>query len=80
MGQQIQAGMSQQGALQQALQQRIIDAARQQYSGYQQQPATALGYLASALGVAPVPQTTTTSRQPGLFDYLTLGASMIPGG
>ena len=77
MGQQIQSGMNQQGALQQAMMQRIIDAARQQYTGYQQQPATALGYLGSALGVAPVPQTTTTSRQPGLFDYLTLGASMF---
>jgi hypothetical protein len=76
MGQQIQSGMNQQGALQQAMMQRIIDAARQQYTGYQQQPATALGYLGSALGVAPVPQTTTTSRQPGLFDYLTLGASL----
>lgn len=76
MGQQLQQGMAQQGALQQALQQRIIDAARGQYQGYQDQPSTALGYLASALGVSPVPQTTTTSRQPGLFDYLTLGLSM----
>lgn len=76
MGQQLQSGMAQQGALQQALQQRIIDAARGQYQGYQDQPSTALGYLASALGVAPVPQTTTTSRQPGLFDYLTLGMSL----
>lgn len=76
MGQQVQQGMSQQGALQQAQQQQIIDAIKQQYQGYQGQPATSLSYLAQALGAAPVPQTTTTTRQPGLFDYLTLGLSM----
>lgn len=76
MGQQVQSNLAQQGALQQAQQQQIIDAIKRQYEGYQNQPATSLGYLATALGVAPVPQTTTTSRQPGLFDYLTLGLSM----
>ena len=75
MGQQVQQGLFQQGATQQMLQQAIIDAARQQYAGYTGAPATSLGYLSQALGATPVPQTTTTSREPGLFDYLTLGAT-----
>jgi hypothetical protein len=71
--------MAQQGALQQMLNQKIFDQAQQQFQGYQSFPERSLGYLASALGASPVPQTTTTSRQPGLFDYLSLGASMFGG-
>jgi hypothetical protein len=78
-GQAIQNQMSQQGAQQQALQQALIDAAKGQYAGYTGQPASTLGYVSSALGATPVPQTQTTSKQPGLFDYLTLGASMFGG-
>jgi len=74
-GQAIQSGLSQQGAQQQALQQALIDAAKGQYAGYTGQPASTLGYVSSALGATPVPQTQTTSKQPGLFDYLTLAAS-----
>lgn len=77
MGQRAQQGLSVAGALQQQQQQQLIDAIRQQYQGYQNQPATSLGYLATALGVTPTPQSTTTKRNPGLFDYLTLGASLI---
>jgi hypothetical protein len=77
MGQQLQSGMSQQGALQQAMQQRIIDAARQQYTGYQQQPATSLGYLATALGMGPSPQTQSTSNQMGMTDYAATAAALM---
>lgn len=72
MGQQVQQGLQQTGAQQQALQQALIDAAKGQYGGYTGSPASTIGYLSQALGASPVPQTTTTSKQPGLFDYLTL--------
>lgn len=71
-GQTIQQNLAQQGAQQQAMQQALIDAAKQQYAGYTGAPASSLGFVTSALGATPVPQTQTTSKQPGLFDYLTL--------
>lgn len=74
MGQQVQSNMAQQGALQQALQQQIIDAARQQYQGYTGAPQQSLSYLAQALGMAPTPQTQTTKNQLGLMDYLGAAA------
>jgi hypothetical protein len=76
MGQTIQGQMGQQGALQQQLQQQIMNQAQQQFEGFRNYPAQALGYYAQALGATPVPQSSTTSRQPGLFDYLTLGMSL----
>lgn len=76
MGQTVQQQMAQQGALQQQLQQQIMNAARQQFEGFRNYPTQALGYYAQALGATPTPQSSTTSRQPGLFDYLTLGASL----
>ena len=72
MGRQINQDMLMQGAMQQALQQQLIDASKAQYAGYTGAPITSLGYLSNALGATPVPQTQTTSKQPGLFDYLTL--------
>jgi hypothetical protein len=76
-GQQISQQQAQQGAQQQALQQALIDAARGQFGGFTGQPAQSLGYMNQAIGVSPVPQTQTTSKQPGLFDYLTMGASIL---
>jgi len=77
MGQTVQKQMAQQGALQQQLQQQIMNAARSQFEGFRNYPAQALGYYAQALGATPTPQSSTTSKQPGLFDYLTLGASLM---
>ena len=76
MGQTVTKNLAQQGAQQQAMQQALIDAAKQRFGGYTGQPQNTLGYLSQAIGASPVPQTQTTSKQPGLFDYLTLGASM----
>lgn len=73
--QSVQANMQQQGLMQQALQQQLMDASRNQYAGYSQFPGQSLGYYAQALGATQIPQSQTTSRQPGLFDYLTLGLS-----
>jgi hypothetical protein len=76
-GQQITAQQQQQGALQQAMQQALMDAARGQFERYAAQPGQSQQYLGQAVGVSPVPQTTTTTKQPGLFDYLTMGASVL---
>ena len=75
-GQTIQGNQQQQGLLQQGLQQALINAARQQYGGYTGAPTTALNAPLDALGVTPAPQTTTNSMQPGLFNYLQLGAGI----
>lgn len=79
MGQSIQQQQVQQGAMQQALQQQLIDAARNQYLGFTGAPLQSLGLPLQALGVSPVPQTQTSSRQPGLFDYLTTFATAASG-
>ena len=74
-GQTIQQNQQQQGLMQQGLQQALIDAARGQYAGYTGAPNAALSAPLAALGVTPTPQSSTSSRQPGLFDYLSLGAT-----
>jgi len=79
IGQTIQQQQAQQGLLQQGLQQALIDAARGQYQGYVGSPQQALQAPLSALGVVPVPQTTTKSKQPGFFDYATLAATAAAG-
>jgi len=73
MGQTIQNRMDQQGAMQQALQQQLINAGRQQYAGYTGAPAQSLQYLLSAVGGAPPVGSVDKGYEPGLFDYLTLG-------
>lgn len=75
-GQTIQQQQAQQGLLQQAMQQRLIDAARGQYQGYVGAPAAALGAPLAALGAMPNQSTTTTSQDPGLFSYLQVAAAM----
>lgn len=73
MGQTIQNRMDQQGAMQQALQQQLINAGKQQYAGYTGAPAQSLQYLLSAVGGAPPVGSVDKGYEPGLFDYLTLG-------
>ena len=81
MGQQVTQNLQTQGAMQQALQQAVFDASAQKYGQYTGHPAQGLSYLNAALGVSPLmnPKTETLTSQPGLFDYLTLGASMKAG-
>ena len=62
MGRGLQQDLAQQGALQQMLNQQIFDRAREQFQGYSAFPERSLGFLASALGAAPVPQTQQTTR------------------
>jgi len=76
MGRQINQDMMQQGMMQQALQQQLMDRARQQYQGFTGAPEASLSLPLAALGAAPVPQSKTTSQSPGLFNYLSMGASL----
>jgi hypothetical protein len=73
MGQQIGQQQMQQGLMQQGLQQSLIDAARGQYQGFTGAPQQSLGLPLAALGATPNQSTTTQSKNPGLFDYLSLG-------
>jgi hypothetical protein len=81
MGQQIDAQMQNQGLQQQAVQQAVIDAAKARYAGYTAQPNQSLNMPLQALGAAPYNTNATESStySPGLFDYLTLGASTYAG-
>ena len=79
MGQTIQSRMDQQGAMQQALNQQLINAGKNQYAGYTGAPAQSLQYLLQAVGGAPTPQNTTQGYSPGLFDYLTLAGTTYAG-
>jgi hypothetical protein len=67
----------QQGLYQQAMQQQLYDLAAQQFAGYTGSPAQSLSPILAALGVGASTGagTTTESYTPGLFDYLSLGAS-----
>ena len=73
-GQAIQQQQMQQGAMQQAAMQSLIDAARRQYSGYTGAPQQGLAAMFGGAGLTQGTQGTSQTRQPGLFDYLTLGA------
>ncbi len=69
----------QQGLAMQALNQQIIDAARQQYAGFTGAPERALQLPISAVSAGNMNQGTTTGttqQQPGLLNYLSLGASL----
>jgi hypothetical protein len=79
MGQSITQQQMQQGAMQQAINQALIDAGRSQYGGFTGAPGQSLNATLAALGGANMGQQTTTSTsKPGLFDYLTAGASVLP--
>jgi hypothetical protein len=70
--------VAQQGLQEQAMQQALIDAAKGQYAGYTGAPQQALQTSLGAFGGSQTgAQTQTSTKQPGLFDYLTLGASMF---
>ena len=75
-GRTISQDQMQQGLMQQGLQQQLIDAARGQYQGAVGAPTQSLSLPLAALGAAPVPQSTAKSKQPGLFDYLSLAGSV----
>ena len=65
-------------AMKQGLQTNLYGQQVGQATGFFGQPVQSLPYVSAALGASPMPQTTTQSRSPGAFDYLTLGAYMFP--
>ena len=81
MGQQINSQMQNQGLQQQGVQQAVIDAAKQRYAAFVAQPNQALNMPLQALGAAPYNTSTnqTEGYSPGLFDYLSLGATAAGG-
>ena len=78
MGQQVQGGMNNAGAQQQALMQQLINQGKGQFNQFTGAPGASMQGPGSLLGMLlGSQQTQTTSKDPGLFDYLTLGASMF---
>jgi len=78
MGQTVNNNMMNQGAMQQALQQAIMQNAQNKFNQYTGYGSTGLGYMGGALGVVPAGiNNKTTTKENGLFDYLTLGAQMM---
>ena len=61
-------------AMKQGLQTNLYGQEAGQATGFFGQPVQSLPYVSAALGASPMPQTTTQSSAPGLFDFLTLGA------
>ena len=76
-GQQIQGQQAQQGLQQQALSQRLIDAARGQFNQFTGSPTQSLQAPLQALGTVPFGQTQTQTQQPGLLNFLSLGLGLI---
>ena len=79
-GQDITRQQQEFGLRQQAINQALIDAARNQFGGFAGAPQTAIGLPLQAVGAANMGQNTQTQRySPGLFDYLSLGAGVGGG-
>lgn len=69
-----------QGEAARQLQQLLIDAAKGQYAGFTGAPAASIQLPLAAVGASNMgQQTTTQTSKPGLFDYLTLGATALGG-
>ncbi len=75
-GRTLNQDIMQQGVLQQALQQSLIDAARQDFAGYAGSPTASLNAPLAALGVTPVPETKTVTNKPGILDILGVFAAL----
>ena len=75
MGQSIQQQQAMQGALQRNIMQNLIGAGQQNFGQYTGAPTTGLQTLIGAL--TGVPSGQSQSFQPGLFNYMQLGANMF---
>lgn len=80
-GQAIQNQQMMQGAMQQQMMQNLINSAKQQFAGYAGAPNQGLSTLLGAVyGVQPMMGSNTTSQfNPGLFNYLQMGAQASAG-
>ena len=73
--QQAAAGYTQLGGLEQATEQSRLDALYQQFLREQNLPYQQLAALTGAASGVPTTTSETVSKKPGIFDYLTLGAT-----
>jgi hypothetical protein len=76
IGNQVNQQQQQAGGLQQALQQALMSGAQGQYGQFMAGPQNMLSMMLQSLGMNPMNQTGTTTQKynPGMFDYLGLGA------
>lgn len=79
-GQAIQNQQMQQGAMQQQMMQNLINAGKQQFAGFAGAPQMAQNSLMGVVHGTPAMAGQTSSFNPGLFNYMQLGASMVPTG
>ncbi len=83
MGQQVNQNLYDQGALQQAAQQALIDSAKQQYAGYVGAPANTINYVSNAVGAVPMGggSNQVQSGSPGMAGTLStiLGLAKFAG-
>ena len=75
--QQINEGLANTGNAQQNLMQQIINAANGQYGDITGYGQNMLNLPIAAVGGAQYPQTQINGKNPGLFDYLTMGATAM---
>jgi len=76
-GQDITSQQQQVGLQQQAMNQALIDASKAQYAGYTGSPLGSLNAPLAAIGAGGVgQQTQTQEKNAGLYDYLSLAASL----
>lgn len=76
-GQAIQNQQMQQGAMQQQMMQNLINAGKQQFAGYAGQPNQAMNTFMSGISGMPQMGGQQSGYNPGLFNYLQLGAGMM---
>ena len=78
MGQQIGQNQWTQGALAQGMNQMLLDQGQNMFNQYINQPQNMLSLNNTAMGLSPLnnagSSTSTSQYNPGLFDYLSLGA------
>ena len=75
-GNQLQQNQMQQGAMQQQMMQNLINAGKQQFAGFTNQPQQNLNTLLSTISAQPQLSGQERSFQPGLFNYLQFAAGL----
>ena len=75
-GNQLQQNQMQQGAMQQQMMQNLINAGKQQFAGFTNQPQQNLNTLLSTISAQPQLSGQEKSFQPGLFNYLQFAAGL----
>lgn len=79
MGNTLQQQQFQQGLMQQQMQQQLLNDAMQQFYGYANSPLNYLNTIGGALSGSPLANNTTntSSYQPGILDFLSLGSGLM---